>query len=326
VRIVGVGCGFGYTVLVGENGRVWSFGHNRAGQLGLGDNNDRNTPQEITALVGVRIVGVGCGGYHTVLVGEDGHVWSFGGEMFGRLGLGDDPTHRNTPQEIIIPADVRIVGVGCGLSHTVLVGEPDHLHKYGRVWSFGNNEVGELGLGDNNPRNTPQEITALAGVRIVGAGCGGSHTVLVGEDGRVWSFGYNEYGQLGLGNQGEGTDRNTPQEITMLAGVRIVGVDCGGSIEGDQGDHTVLVGEDGRIWSFGNNSDGQLGLGDSGIGTNRSRPTEIPDFTLPISIPPSAQAPLAQLFLVEYFYHDYHLNLIDQNHCYQKTKHDHLHQ
>jgi len=147
----------------------------------------------------------------------------------------------------------------CGDSHTVLVSED------GRVWSFGNNNRGQLGLGDTNHRNTPQEITVPASVRIVGVDCGENHTVLVGEDGRVWSFGKNEYGQLGLGNQGIGTGRNTPTEITMPEGVRIVGVGCGYS-------HTVLIGEDGRVWSFGNNDSGQLGLGDN---HDRNTPQEI---------------------------------------------------
>jgi len=112
-----------------------------------------------------------------------------------------------------IPEDNRIIDISCGQYHTVLLFE-DGKH----IWTLGRNEKGQLGHGDNEniniPTNIPRgelgEYGLPEDVRIVRVSCGIYHTVLLSEDGHVWTFGNNGYGQLGHGDMGK---RNKPTEI-----------------------------------------------------------------------------------------------------------------
>ena len=84
-------------------------------------------------------------------------------------------------------------------------------HHDDRVFSFGNNRNGELGLGNTTNHNIPTVITALDGKRIVSAAMGSYHTIFVDSNGGVYCCGHNNHGQLGLGDT---TCRSTP---TLLA-------------------------------------------------------------------------------------------------------------
>ena len=79
---------------------------------------------------------------------------------------------------------------------------------------------------------------------------------------QIWAWGNNSRGQLGLGDT---TDRTTPTEITAFHGKRIKSVACGFR-------HTMVVLENGELWATGNNTDAQLGLGDT---ENRTRPEQV---------------------------------------------------
>jgi alpha-tubulin suppressor-like RCC1 family protein len=274
VRIIGVSCGFRHTVLLSDDGRIWTFGSNNCGQLGLGheDNKNRNVPIEIQRgeyglPEDVIITGVSCGEYHTVLLSEDGkHIWTVGRNDHGQLGHGDR-INRNVPKEIQrrvneLPEDVKIIGASCGSHHTVLLSDD------GRIWTFGDNINGQLGHGDIEERYVPTEIQMNKNereedVKIISVSCGTSHTVLLSEDGKhIWTFGNNRYGQLGLEDN---LDKNVPTEIQREEDVKIISVSCGGF-------HTVLLSDDDRIWTFGDNFYGQLGHGDI---EERYVPTEI---------------------------------------------------
>jgi alpha-tubulin suppressor-like RCC1 family protein len=281
VKIVGASCGFVHTVLLSDDGRIWTFGDNDCGQLGHGDSKDRNVPKEIRRRVhglhkDVRIIGVSCGASHTVLLSDDGRIWTFGYNVFGQLGHGyNGDKNVRIPTEIHMnknefSEDVRIIDVSCGGCHTVLLSDD------GRIWTFGFNCFGQLGHGDNKYRNVPTEIHRgedglPEGIKIVSVNCGRYHIVLISDDGRIWTFGYNTYGQLG---HGDILCRDVPTEIPrgengLHKDVKIVKVSCGDC-------HTILLSVDGRIWTFGDNVNGQLGHGDSGWVTNRYVPTEIP--------------------------------------------------
>src|SRR5580693_6117107 len=93
------------------------------------------------------------------------------------------------------------------------------------LYSFGNNENGELGLGNNTDQNIPHKITQFNSDTIVSIACGGNHTLVLTKDG-LYSFGNNNYGQLGLGNN---TCQNIPRKITQFYSDTIVSIACGGN-------------------------------------------------------------------------------------------------
>lgn len=135
--------------------------------------------------------------------------------------------------------------ISCGDSHIVFI---DLQHN---VWSFGDNENGQLGLGDFFRRDTPQQIPNFKAKKVV---CGHSHTALIDLDDNVYTFGHNILGQLGLGNTidvNTPTPVNMPQDTTIQFKAKDVG--CGGL-------HTLLIDLNNNLWAFGSNNDGRLGL------------------------------------------------------------------
>ncbi len=229
-----------YSVVVLEDGQVYSFGSNSYHALGHGDTEDRHVPTIIQGLGPARAVAAGGG--HSLVLMEDGTVYSFGYHRSGQLG-------RDTPRvaESAIPGQVEGIGsaraVAAGGEHSLV------LLESGEVYCFGRHGDGELGLGRDITGGTPvpTRIDGLEPVQALSAGR--SHSLLLTTDGRVYAFGRNDHGQLGLGDT---DNRFTPTLITGLEPA--VAIAAGGS-------HSLVVLESGDIVSFGRNTNGQLGHG-----------------------------------------------------------------
>ena len=115
----------------------------------------------------------------------------------------------------------------------------------GTVHSFGRNDKGALGLGHNNDDVLlPTPIPTLP--KIDKISCGVHFTVCVDDEGFIWSFGENKFGQLGTGNK---IDFNVPQKLLNIPPV--LSVSCGYA-------HTLIITTDSNLWSCGSNLFGQL--------------------------------------------------------------------
>lgn len=234
-NVVAVACGQYHTAVILSDGRLWTFGSNNDGQLGLQNNIGYNTPQQVSLS---NVVAVACGGFHTAAILSDGSLWTFGDNQFGQLGLEDNIVY-NKPQQVKTLSNV--IAVACGIAHTAAI------LSDGSLWTFGYNNKGQLGLGNTKTGasyNTPQQVAILD---VVAVACGFYHTAAIVSDGTLWTFGDNNRGQLGLGNN---TDYNTPQQVSLS---NVIAVACGGS-------HTTTILSDESLWAFGYNVQGQLGL------------------------------------------------------------------
>ena len=193
-----------------------------------------------------------CGSDFTVAVTEDGELFAWGDGGHGHLGLGA-VLHQQQPARAGGPElfdNQRIRLAEAGWKHLVVVAED------GAVYTCGYGGVGQLGLGDGQPRRrltrVPQAL--FAGSRVVMVSCGFSHTMAVTAAGHAWTCGYNYYGQLGVGDT---TDRLgfTQVDAGQLGGARIVMAACGWH-------HSVVVSAEGRVCTFGQGWNGCLGLND----------------------------------------------------------------
>ena len=128
----------------------------------------------------------------------------------------------------------------------------------GEVWTFGNNNDVQLGLGDKINRNIPTRIQNIK-AKAKYVACGGGHTIIIDKEENVWAFGDNEHGQLGLGNE---INRKIP---TKIPNIKAKSVACGYL-------HTMIIDKNENVWTFGINTSGQLGLGDV---MDRLIPTQI---------------------------------------------------
>ncbi|KAH3744373.1 X-linked retinitis pigmentosa GTPase regulator [Pelomyxa schiedti] len=120
------------------------------------------------------------------------------------------------------PPEVKVCKVTCGENHTAVITEE------GRLYTFGDNKTGQLGTGDNTQRNTPSLVNFSADTRVIQIAAGGAHgqghTIAVVESGSIYSWGSNSEGQLGLGDL---VNRNTPTIIPALDKRRIFKIACG---------------------------------------------------------------------------------------------------
>jgi alpha-tubulin suppressor-like RCC1 family protein len=147
-----------------------------------------------TKIVGFKFKAVSAGQVHTVALDFNNNAWTFGKNISGQLGLGDNidrPTPTVIPSRAFGLPNFKFKSIVAGTSHTV------GLDFNNDVWVFGNGEFGQLGLGNKRNMLVPTKIPDFK-CKLVSAG--GYHTIAIDLDDNVWMFGKNEEGQLGLGH------------------------------------------------------------------------------------------------------------------------------
>lgn len=240
---------------------------------GYGDLNgvtfDPTTGDEIIS------ISVGAGG--SFILTESGRVFAWGNSYFGQLGNGTSgaTAYQTTPQEITdrFPAGEQVVQIQMGFHNSVAVTEDSNgNHKiYG--WGIGQT----IGLYNNmSNKSTPTNITTdlanagfQAGEKVLTVRVGGYYTctVLVTDLGKVFTWGYNDYGRLGDGTM---TQRTVPVNIT--SGFTLLDPDeviISANVS-TTGTHTMGISNLGRIYGWGNNEYGQLGFEIGNTGTNQA--------------------------------------------------------
>jgi len=269
LTISAIACGgFGHTVFLTNYGKVYSCGNNVSGQLGIGSTTpSQPTPQPISTLNPFTISAIACGFSHTVFLTNDGKVYSCGNNGGGQLGRPVDAANPRTTPSIISSTlnsfnSLTISAIACGSYHTVF------LTNHGKVYSCGFNSSGQLGLGNTANQPTPQPISTLDPFTISAIDCGNEHTVFLTNDGKVYSCGLNTEYQLGrtvdLANP-----QTTPSIISTLnsfTSFTISAIACGWA-------HTVFLTNYGKVYSCGDNTSGQLGLGYVSTVTTPAVPT-----------------------------------------------------
>ncbi len=238
--------GNNYTIALKTDGTLWTWGDNSSGQLGVNDTTSRSTPVT-TLLGGTNWKSIAGGNTHTIAIKTDGSLWTWGSNYAGQLGVNNTVT-RSTPVTTLLGGN-NWKSIAGGSGHTVA------LKTDGTLWTWGDNSSGQLGVNNTTTRSTPV-TTLLGGTNwksiagaIVGADGAGENIIALKTDGSLWTWGSNFFGQLGVNNT---TDRSTPV-TTLLGGTNWKSISGGGG-------HFAALKTDGTLWTWGNNSRGQLGV------------------------------------------------------------------
>ena len=226
---------------IGNDDNLWSFGSNRYGQLCHGDNENRSTPQKTS---NSNILQISAGSSHSLFQNTNGEIFSCGFNQHGQCGMGHFDSPQITPS-LIPNAPSNIVHFVCGFHQSLF------LDSEGNVFSVGDNNFGELGLGHNTKQNELNKIPNIPPIKIIS--CVGESCYLIDFDGILWSFGHNGNGQLG---HGDTTNVNAPKIISTLKYIQQIS--CGYS-----GRHFLAKNSKNQIFVAGNNTYGQLGTGDT---------------------------------------------------------------
>ena len=199
-KIVSIACGDYHSCALSENGVLYTWGGGgesyNNGQCGHGNKKDVDNPKKLEFFTkkGIHILRVACGGYHTIVMDEKNDLYGFGKGIFGQCGYGQ-PEDADFPRKIIFNDKNlnKIIDIKCGGEHTLF------LSDIGRVYACGHGYFGQLGLGNNKNVKTPILVHSLTNKNIIEIAAGWSHSLVLIDDGYVYSAGCGKFGELGLG-------------------------------------------------------------------------------------------------------------------------------
>jgi alpha-tubulin suppressor-like RCC1 family protein len=240
---------FNHTAAIKTDGTLWVWGNNSTVQLGTNDTIRKSTPVT-TFAGGTNWKQVSCGPFHTAAIKTDGTLWVWGNNNTVQLGT-NDTIKKSTPVTTFA-GGTNWKQVSTAYGYCIAI------KTDGTLWSWGDNSLGQLAINDTTRRSTP--VTTFAGGNNwTQVSAGFRHAAAVKTDGTLWTWGYNNTGQLAI-NTTTG-NRSTPV-TTFAGGTNWKQVACGSNSSG-------AIKTDGTLWVWGIGFNSGLGVADA---TNRSTP------------------------------------------------------
>lgn len=285
-RFVGVAAGAYHSLALQDDGSIWCWGYNNYGQLGLNLENslvprfferfiDLGSPtsskneSNIDSRKPLKVCSVKAGGMMSLAIDSLGALWIWGNcppqsnTANGEFSL----VSSSTPLPVWEFHGHTVLTVACGNEHVVALVSPGETFTGGHCvcYSWGNNNHGQLGLGDKESRTCPEIVETFnqCPLEVFEVACGAFHTAVLtrkkmhttsadsshldsadfeGKETICWTFGLGDNGQLGHGTT---NSSYLPQPVHDLpSDVFLVSVDCGLF-------HTCAVSSDGDVWSWG---------------------------------------------------------------------------
>lgn len=247
-----IGAGDGFAAAIMYDGTIWTWGSDANGRLGNGDSlgsTNRPTQLEGQGLVGFRQIS--CGTAHVLALASNGTIKAWGQAGSGRLGNNNDSSDKQSPDDV--DNLIGVIAVSAGDDHSMA------LTNGGKVFCWGDNEQGQVGVGtDTDKYLQPQLTTLISGVTRLSAGRRNSYAV---QTGSLKGCGDNDRGQLARPTSGVGNIGETNRFITVLGGVEDMA----------SGREFVLARVGDKVWTWGENQDWQLGAESPTYRTNAAQ-------------------------------------------------------
>lgn len=231
-----------FAVAIDKYGKVWTWGSNTGSQLGDGTTTDRSTPIAVGGATKT-FCEISTGNAHTVAVDKNGKFWVWGNtaNTSGELGLGFRAV---TPSKIVSNNRSFCNVKGSGTGETGFF-----LDNLGTVWGWGLNTLGKLG---NNSTSIVCSPVSLAGATktFCEISAGSAATSAIDKNGKAWSWGDGTNYRLGTGDN---LNYSTPKSIAG-ANKTFCKITANTNFTG------YGIDKNGRIWSWGTNGSGALGI------------------------------------------------------------------
>lgn len=192
---------------------------------------------------------IAAGEFHALYLTKQGNLYSCGNNEVGQLGRIDDRSKSNYPVAAVETFKGCVISaIACGVQHSMA------LDEWGQPFSWGSDDMGQLGsmLGQSF-QSKPKIIKCLATKNVIQIACGEYHSLALTNNGEMYTWGANSFGQCGLGYTTK--KESTPKLISTMIGVPIAKIACGGN-------HSFALSKSGAVYGWGKNSHGQLGLQD----------------------------------------------------------------
>jgi E3 ubiquitin-protein ligase HERC2 len=171
-KVIDVACGSGdaQTLCITDDDNVWSWGDGDYGKLGRGGSDGCKVPKKIESLAGLGVVKVECGSQFSVALTRSGSVYTWGKGDYHRLGHGTGE-HVRRPKKVAALQGKKIISIATGSLHCVACSDE------GEVFTWGDNDEGQLGDDTTNAIQRPRLVSALQGKKITNVACGSAHTL-----------------------------------------------------------------------------------------------------------------------------------------------------
>jgi len=250
-----------FSVLLRTDGSVWVVGSAAYGVFGQGTTHFAGsfTPLKVPGLAPVKAIAAGW--THVLAVTHDGSIWAWGDNGTGQLGNGA-PSWENacwceeSPVQVEGIDDAVAVAAGRFVSYA--------LRADGTVWAWGTGGYGQLGHGSSGVASFVPVQVSLPG-KTIAISTRLWHALALQADGTVWAWGFNSFGELGIGNSPFGCQcEPTPAKVLGLTDVASIAAGAASS---------VAAREDGSVFAWGFNRYGAVGVGDT---TDRHTPVAVP--------------------------------------------------
>jgi alpha-tubulin suppressor-like RCC1 family protein len=219
-------------IIVTDKDETKVMGENSNGCLGVTEKQVK-TFTISGQLSGKQLISFSNGSYHVVARSSTRNIYCWGFNNTGQMGKGTNGNHSETPEMNEFLSTKCIVDVCCGDWHSLA------LTSTGEVYAWGDNQFGQIGNGSSKTMESVPAKLIFQGHSIIAISCGSLHSMALTENGFVFAWGFNNYGQLGVGNT---LNMSKPKLIEMNLSFKKV---CCGQ------KHSLLLTTDGFLYVFG---------------------------------------------------------------------------
>ena len=235
-----VAAGYAHTLAINDAGELYTWGRNSKGHLGIGSTESKNTPAQVgTATNWTAVAG---GEVHSLALKRDGTLYAWGNNDDNQLGNGTT-TGTNTPAQVGTDTDWKAIYAGKSTSFAI--------KNDNTLYAWGLN-AGQYGDGTTTAVTKPRRVSSDTDWKAIGLGVNFSVLGLK-SDGTLYGSGYNTSRELGIGTVAQ--TATFTRESTGAANWKTISVGH---------DHSLAINDAGELYAWGNNSNGQLGMGTTG--------------------------------------------------------------